>query len=244
MIVRSPMLGEFAGTMVMMLLGDGVVAGVLLKRTKAENAGWLAITTAWAFAVLCGIFTAMLFGSTDAHLNPAITLAFAIEHRDFSKLLPYALAQVAGGFAGAVLVWLFYLPHWRVTEGADAKRGVFCTSPAIRSYGANFLCEFIATFLLVIVAGAMGSKLVLTAGAPGGIGPFLVACLVWGIGLSLGATTGYAINPARDLGPRMAHSVLPIAGKSHSDWAYAWVPVLGPLLGAGMAGLCLRILGA
>ncbi|MFT4112054.1 MIP/aquaporin family protein [Silvibacterium sp.] len=243
-MVRSPLLGEFMGTMMMILLGDGVVAGVVLKRTKAENAGWMVVTTAWGFAVLCGIFTAMLFGSKDAHLNPAITLAFAIENHDFSKVIPYAVSQIAGGLVGAVLVWLFYLPHWPVTEDADTKRGVFCTAPAIRSYGANLLCEVIATFVLVIVAGAMGSKLVLAAGAPGGIGPYLVSCLVWGIGLSLGATTGYAINPARDFGPRLAHAILPIPGKSHSDWSYAWVPVLGPAIGATLAGICLRALGA
>lgn len=241
--MRTPMLGEFMGTLVMILLGDGVVAGVLLKRSKAENSGWMVITTAWAFAVLCGIFTALLFGSTDAHLNPAITLAFAIDHRDFANVLPYAAAQIAGAFCGAVLVWLFYLPHWPVTEDADAKRGVFCTAPAIRSYGANLFCEILATFVLVLVAGAMGSKLVLTTGAAAGLSPYLVSCLVWGIGLSLGGTTGYAINPARDFGPRMAHAVLPIAGKAHSDWSYAWVPILGPVIGASAAGFVLRLLG-
>ena len=242
--MRTPMLGEFMGTLVMILLGDGVVAGVLLKRSKAENSGWMVITTAWAFAVLCGIFTALLFGSTDAHLNPAITLAFAIDHRDFANLLPYAAAQIAGAFCGAALVWLFYLPHWPVTEDADAKRGVFCTAPAIRSYGANLFCEILATFVLVLVAGAMGSKPVLTTGAAAGLSPYLVSCLVWGIGLSLGGTTGYAINPARDFGPRMAHAVLPIAGKAHSDWSYAWVPILGPAVGASAAGFVLRMLGS
>lgn len=242
--MRTPMLGEFMGTLVMILLGDGVVAGVLLKRSKAENSGWMVITTAWAFAVLCGIFTALLFGSTDAHLNPAITLAFAIDHRDFANLLPYAAAQIAGAFCGAALVWLFYLPHWPVTEDADAKRGIFCTAPAIRSYGANLFCEILATFVLVLVAGAMGSKLVLSTGAAAGVSPYLVSCLVWGIGLSLGGTTGYAINPARDFGPRMAHAVLPIAGKAHSDWSYAWVPILGPAIGASAAGLVLRMLGS
>ncbi len=242
--MRSPMLGEFMGTLIMMLLGDGVVAGVLLKKSKAENAGWLAITTAWAFAVLCGIFTANLFGSRDAHLNPAITLAMAIQSHDFSNLAPYALAQFAGGFCGAVLVWLFYLPHWAVTEDADIKRGVFCTAPAIRNYPANVLSEAVATFVLVLVVGATGSKLVLTTGAAAGLSPFLVGCLVWGVGLSLGGTTGYAINPARDFGPRIAHALLPIPGKTHSDWAYAWVPVVGPLIGAGFAGWVLKVLVA
>src|ERR1700761_6186629 len=146
--MRSPMLGEFMGTLMMILLGNGVVAGVLLKRSKAENSGWLVIATAWGFAVLCGIFTALLFGSQDAHLNPAITLAFAVENQNFSKLLPYAVAQLAGAFCGAVLVWLFYMPHWRITEDPEAKRGTFCTSPAVRSYPANLFCEFLATFVL------------------------------------------------------------------------------------------------
>jgi glycerol uptake facilitator protein len=242
--MRSPMLGEFMGTLILILLGNGVNAGVLLKRSKAENSGWIVITAGWAFAVLCGIFTALLFGSKDGHINPAITLAFAIENHDFSKLLPFAVAQCAGGFCGAALVWLFYLPHWKVTGDPDAKSAVFFTSPAIRNYPANFFSESVATFVLVIVAGSMSSKLVLSTGAVAGLSPYLVSCLVWGIGLSLGGTTGYAINPARDLGPRMAHAVLPIAGKGGSDWRYAWVPVVGPAVGASLAGLVLRWLGA
>ena len=158
--MRSPMLGEFIGTLILILLGDGVNAAVLLKRSKAEGSGWMVITAGWAFAVLCGIFTAMLFGSKDGHLNPAITLAFAIENRDFSKVIPFAIAQIAGGFCGAVLVWLFYLPHWRVTEDAEAKRAVFCTTPAIRSYPSNLFSEGVATFVLILVAGSMSSKLV------------------------------------------------------------------------------------
>src|SRR5580698_4581716 len=242
--MRSPMFGEFMGTLIMILLGDGVVAGVLLKRSKAENSGWMVITTAWGFAVLCGIFTAILFGSNDAHLNPAITLAFAVETNNYSKLLPYAVAQIAGGFCGGVLVWLFYLPHWKITEDAEAKRGVFCTAPAIRNYPANLISEIIATFVLVIVAGSMSSKLVLSSGAAAGLSPYLISCLVWGIGLSLGGTTGYAINPARDFGPRLAHALMPIPGKTHSDWAYSWVPILGPVLGASAAGFVLHLLGA
>ena len=242
--MHSAMLGEFMGTMMLILLGDGVVAGVLLKKSKAENAGWMVITAGWAFAVLCGIFTAILFGSKDAHINPAITLALAISNHDFTKLVPYAAAQIAGAFCGAALVWLFFLPHWRITEDPGAKRGVFCTAPAIRNFPANVFSEFLATFVLVIVAGAMTSKLVFSEGAAAGLSPYLISCLVWGIGLSLGGTTGYAINPARDLGPRLAHAALPIAGKTDSDWSYAWVPVVGPLLGAGAAGLVLRLLGA
>jgi glycerol uptake facilitator protein len=243
-MMRSPMIGEFAGTFIMILLGDGVVAGCILKRTKAEGAGWVAITTGWAFAVLCGIFTANLFGSPDAHINPAITLAFAVKTGAFSKMLPYLTAQFAGAFTGAATVWLFYLPHWKPTEDPAVKLGVFCTGPAIRSYGANLICEIIGTFVLVIVVGAMSSKLVLSTGAAAGLSPYLVACLVWSIGLSLGATTGYAINPARDLGPRLAHALLPIAGKGGSDWAYAWIPILGPLIGATLAGGLLRLVNA
>jgi glycerol uptake facilitator protein len=238
------MFGEFMGTLILMLLGNGVVAGVLLKRSKSEGAGWMVIATAWGFAVLCGIFTANLFGSPDGHLNPAFTIALAFKSGDYSSVVPYLSAQLAGAFVGAVLVWLFYLPHWRLTDDAEAKRAVFCTSPAIRSYPANFFSEAVATFVLVLVAGAFSSKLVLSTGAAAGLSPFLVGCLVWGIGLSLGGTTGYAINPARDLGPRIAHALLPIPGKTGSDWAYAWVPVLGPIAGGTLAGLVLRMIRA
>jgi glycerol uptake facilitator protein len=242
--MRSPFLGEFMGTLVMILLGDGVVAGVLLKRSKAENSGWLVITTAWAFAVLCGIFTALLFGSTAAHLNPAFTLASAVQSGNFGSVAPYIAAQVLGAFTGAALVWIHYLPHWRETENADAKRSIFCTAPAIRNLWMNFISEVLATAVLVLVAGAMSSKLVLSQGAAAGLTPYLVSCLVWGVGLSLGGTTGYAINPARDFGPRLAHAVLPIAGKGSSDWSYAWVPILGPFTGGILAGLILRWIGA
>jgi glycerol uptake facilitator protein len=242
--MRSPMLGEFMGTFILILLGNGVVAGVLLKRSKAENAGWMVICSAWAFAVLCGIFTANLFGSPDAHLNPAFTLAFAITTHDYSKMVPFVVAQIAGAIAGATTVWLFYQNHWAITEDPEAKRACFCTSPAIRSYPSNFFSEVVATFVLVLVAGAMGSRLVLSSGSASGVGPFLVSCVVWGVGLSLGGTTGWAINPARDLGPRIAHSILPIPGKTTSDWAYAWVPITGPLLGGAIAGVVLRTLGA
>ena len=238
------MIGEFVGTFFLILLGDGVVAGCILKRTKAEGAGWVAITTGWAFAVLCGIFTANLFGSSDAFINPAFTLGFAVKTGAFNKMLPYLVAQVGGAFAGAVVVWLFYLPHWRATEDQAVKLGVFCTGPAIRSYGANLISEIIGTFVLVAVAGAMTSKLALPTGAAAGLTPYLVACLIWSIGLSLGATTGYAINPARDFGPRLAHALLPIAGKGGSDWRYAWIPVLGPFIGAALAGGLLRMIHA
>ncbi|GGH14532.1 glycerol uptake facilitator protein [Silvibacterium dinghuense] len=228
----------------MILLGDGVVAGVLLKRSKAENSGWIVITAGWAFAVLCGIFAANLFGSTDAHLNPAITLAFACKTGDFAKLVPYAIAQIAGAFCGALLVWLHYLPHWKITEDPALKLGVFCTAPAVRSLPANLLSEIITTATLILIVGAMSSKLVLSTGAAAGLTPYLVGCLVWGLGLSLGGTTGYAINPARDFGPRLAHAVLPIAGKGRSDWGYAGIPIVGPAIGGVIAGLILRWIGA
>jgi glycerol uptake facilitator protein len=242
--MRTPFLGEFVGTLVMILLGDGVVAGVLLKRSKAEGSGWMVITTGWAFAVLCGIFAANLFGSADAHLNPAITLAFAFKTGSYAKLAPYALAQIAGAFCGAALVWLQYLPHWKITEDQGLKLGVFCTAPAVRSLGANLISEIIATTTLIVIVGAMSSKLVLSSGAAAGVTPYLVSCLVWGIGLSLGGTTGYAINPARDFGPRLAHAALPIAGKGGSDWGYAGIPIVGPAIGGMLAGFILRWIGA
>lgn len=242
--MRSLFFGEFMGTLVLILLGNGVVAGVLLKRSKAENSGWMVIATGWAFAVLCGVFTAVLCGSPDAHLNPAITIAMAVQSHDFSKVAIYVPAQMLGAFTGATLVWLHYFPHWEITEDADAKRATFCTAPAIRNPIANFLSEVIGTALLVLVVGAMTSKLVLSTGPAAGFSPYLVGCLVWSIGLSLGGTTGYAINPARDLGPRIAHAALPIAGKGDSDWGYAWIPVLGPCTGGILAGLMLRALGA
>ncbi len=241
--MASPVVGEFVGTFILILLGDGVVAGVLLKASKSENAGWLAITSGWAFAVFAGVFTAIACGSTDAHLNPAVTLGAAVVSGDYSKVLPYGAAQLAGAFLGAVVVWIHYLPHWGVTEDKNLKLGVFCTGPAIRHAGANLASEVIGTFVLVLVAAAIFSTRASTTGPAAGVGPFLVGCLVWGIGLSLGGTTGYAINPARDLGPRLAHALLPIAGKRDSDWGYAAIPVVGPLIGAALAGLMVAAIG-
>jgi len=241
--MSSPILGEFAGTFVLVLLGDGVVAGVLLKYSKSESAGWMAITTGWALAVMAGVFTATAFGSPDAHLNPAVTFGAALATADFSKVLWYSAAQLAGAFAGAVAVWLHYLPHWEVTTDANAKLGVFCTAPAIRNLGANVTSEAIGTFVLVLVAAAIFSSRVAVGGVAPGLGPFLVGSLVWGIGLSLGGPTGYAINPARDFGPRLAHALLPIPGKRDADWGYAAVPVIGPLAGAALAGLIARVVG-
>ena len=228
------------GTLVLVLLGDGVVANVLLKRSKAEGAGWMVITSGWAFAVLAGVFVAVACGSPDAHINPAVTLGFAVSSGNFVKVAPFILAQILGALAGAVLVWLHFLPHWKETDDAGLKLACFCTAPAIRNFAANLLSEIIGTLVLVFVVGAIFSKAVAGTGLVSGLGAWLVASLVWGIGLSLGGTTGYAVNPARDFGPRLAHALLPIAGKGKSDWSYAIVPILGPLIGGTLAGLLLR----
>jgi len=240
--MTTPFCGEFLGTLILILLGDGVVAGVLLKRSKAESSGWIVITSGWALAVMGGVFTAIACGSKDAHLNPAVTLGFAVSSGDYSKIPSYLAAQMLGALVGAVLVWLHYLPHWRETQDSSLKLAVFCTSPAIRNTLANLISEIIGTFVLVFIVGAIFSKSVSGSGIAAGLGPYLVGSLVWGIGLSLGGTTGYAINPARDLGPRIAHALLPIPGKRDADWGYAPVPVIGPLLGGGLAGLLIRVL--
>ena len=241
--MTSPLLGEFLGTMILILLGDGVVAAVLLKRSKAEGSGWLVITAGWSFAVMAGVFTAIACGSNDAHLNPAVTLGFAVRDGNFAKFAPYFAAQLLGALVGAALVWLHHHPHWKETPDAAAKLGCFCTAPAIRNRVTNTISEIIATFVLVFVVGAIFSKNVAATGPAPGLGPYLVGSLVWGIGLSLGGPTGYAINPARDLGPRIAHAILPIAGKGGSDWGYAPIPVIGPLIGGALAGILLRVLG-
>ena len=233
----STIAGEFVGTALLVLLGDGVVAAVLLARSKAANAGWLAIATAWALAVVMGIMVAAAFGDSDGHLNPAFTVASVLMTGHPERLWTYIPAQLAGGFVGAVLVWIFYLPHWKPTQSAADKLACFCTAPAIRSPINNFISEVIGTFILVIVATAFASKRIAPGGLAPGFGPALVGGLVWSIGLSLGATTGYAINPARDLPPRLAHTLLPIAGKGNSDWSYAPIPVLGPICGAILAAL-------
>jgi glycerol uptake facilitator protein len=238
----SPFFGEFMGTLVLILLGDGVVANVLLKRSKAEGAGWMVITTGWCFAVMAGVYTAIACGSIDAYINPAVTVGFAISSGDYHKIVPYITAQMLGAFAGAVLVWLHFLPHWKETTDSSLKLAVFCTAPAIRKSTANLISEIIGTLVLVFVVASIFSKAVdSTTGLAAGLGPYLVAALVWGIGLSLGGTTGYAINPARDLGPRIAHAILPIVGKRDSDWGYAGIPVFGPLIGASIAGVLLRV---
>jgi glycerol uptake facilitator protein len=232
------LLGEFMGTLILILLGNGVVSNVLLRKSKGEGSGWMVITTGWAMAVMAGIFTAVAFGSPDAHLNPAVTLGSAVSTGDFSKFLPYFAAQLLGAMTGQTLVWIHYLPHWRETPDPATKLACFSTGPAIRQPAANLVSEIIGTFVLVLVGSAIGAK---AAPAPG-VGQYLVGSLVWGIGLSLGGTTGYAINPARDLGPRIAHTILPVAKKGDSDWGYAGIPIAGPLIGGALAGALLRMI--
>ena len=228
------LLGEFLGTMVLIVFGSGVVANVLLKKSKAEGAGWLTITLGWAVGVVMGVFTAIATGAPQADINPAVTLAKTMMGvYSASHAVVTMLAELAGGFVGGIIVWLAFLPHWEVSDDKGAKLGIFCTAPAIRNYPANILCEIIGTLALIIPIFAIFSKGV--GGIAPGFGPFLVGLLVWGIGVSLGGPTGYAINPARDLGPRLAHFVLPIAGKGGSDWEYSWVPIVGPLIGGGLA---------
>ncbi|HLK68674.1 MAG TPA: MIP/aquaporin family protein [Bryobacteraceae bacterium] len=238
--MNHELFGEFLGTLVLILLGNGVVAGVLLRKSKAEDSGWMVITAGWALAVMCGVFTALACGA-PGHLNPAVTLGVAVISGDFSKLGTYAAAQILGAIGGAALVWLHYHPHWRETPDADRKLACFSTSPAIRNPASNLVSEIIGTFVLVLVASAIGSKGVSATGPAPGLAPYLVGSLVWGIGLSLGGTTGYAINPARDLGPRIAHTLLPIAKKGSSDWGYAAIPVLGPLIGGALAGVVVKM---
>lgn len=239
--MNNALFGEFMGTLVLILLGNGVVANVLLNKSKGENGGWIVITTGWALAVLCGIFTATACGSGDAHLNPAVTFGVAVSTGDFSKFVPYFAAQVLGAIAGQTLVWLHYFPHWRETPDPGRKLACFSTGPAIRALVPNLVSEIIGTFVLVLVGNAIFAKKVVPGGVAPGLGPYLVGSLVWGIGLSLGGTTGYAINPARDLGPRIAHAILPIAKKGGSDWAYAPVPIAGPLIGGALAGVFIRM---
>jgi glycerol uptake facilitator protein len=240
--MTSPLLGEFMGTLVLILLGNGCVANVLLKHSKAHGSGWIVITSGWAFAVMSAVFVAIACGSRDAHINPAVTFGLAVASGSYSKVVSYSLAQMAGAFVGSVLVWAHFGPHWKETEDPELKRVCFCSVPAIRNFYANVLSEIICTFILVFVAGAIFSRTLISSGWAGVIGPYLIGCLVWSIGLSLGGTTGYAMNPARDLPTRLAHAVLPIAGKGSSDWGYAPVPILGPLIGASVAGGLIRLL--
>ncbi len=232
----TPYLAEAIGTMLLVLLGDGVVANVLLGKTKGHNGGWIVVTAGWAMAVTVAVYCTV--SVSGAHLNPAVTLGLAAIGRFEGALVPgYLAAQMVGAFLGAVLVWLAYLPHWKETKDAGAKLAVFATGPAVRHPVANLMTEIIGTAVLVlgVLAILSPANLVPGTGFETGLAPALVGVLVWAIGLSLGGPTGYAINPARDLGPRLAHFVLPIPGKGHSDWHYAWIPVLGPVIG-GLIG--------
>lgn len=235
----SNLLGEFLGTMMLIILGDGVVANIVLAKNKGQGGGgggaWIAITAGWAMAVLIGVFTAQSAGAPQADLNPAVTLAKLIMGGTYTvtQALATMIAEIAGAFVGAIIVWLAYLNHWAPTADQGAKLAVFSTGPAVKHTVNNLITEIIGTFVLVAGVGAIFSGA--TGGNPAvGVGPYLVAMLVWGIGLSLGGPTGYAINPARDLGPRIAHQLLPIAGKGGSDWAYGWIPVVGPLIGGAL----------
>jgi glycerol uptake facilitator protein len=229
------------GTLVLILLGDGVVANVLLKKSKGENSGWIVIATAWGLAVVAGIFTAIAFGSPTANINPAITFTNALLSRNWSNVLLFWSAQILGAFAGASLVWMTYLAHWKITPDPSAKLAIFCTTPAIRNFPANLLTEIIATTCLIVVGFSFGSQAVSLNGLPAGFGPWLWGVLVWAIGLSLGGPTGYAMNPARDFGPRLAHAILPISDKGDSDWRYAFVPIIGPLIAGGLGAAIIRI---
>lgn len=242
---------EAIGTMLLVLLGDGVVANVLLARSKGQNSGWIVITMGWGVAVALAVYAVGRI--SGAHLNPAVTVGLAsIGSFPWPDVPGYIVAQVAGAFVGAALVWVAYLPHWAVTSDKDAKLGVFATGPAIRNSAANVVTEIIGTAVLVfgVLAIAENAQTLARPGAidlsvvfTGAVQPLLVGILVLGIGLSLGGPTGYAINPARDFGPRLAHAVLPIAGKRDSDWSYAWIPIVGPLIGGVVGAAMFRAVG-
>jgi glycerol uptake facilitator protein len=236
-------LGELLGTMILILLGDGVVAAVLLNKSKAQNSGWIVITAGWGFAVMCGVFVAQATGSPNGDLNPAVTIAkMVIGSTTTGDGITRIIGEFIGAFLGAVLVFLAYYPHWAETTDAGLKLAVHSTGPAIRSPMWNLVTEIIGTFVLVFVVFSIFGKLAIPGGAAGGVGPYLVGILVWSIGLSLGGPTGYAINPARDLGPRIAHAILPIPGKGTSDWGYSWVPVVGPIIGGVLAAILQRLI--
>lgn len=224
----SPFIGEFVGTALLIIMGDGVVANVLLNKSKGQNSGWIVITFGWGMAVFLGVYAATKLGG-GGHLNPAVTIALtAFADFDSSLLLTYIVAQFAGAITGAIIVWIAYKQHFGVTEDKDLKLAVFCNAPAIRSVGHNLTTEIIGTFILMFGALAMSPA----ASSLGTLDALPVGLLVLGIGLSLGGPTGYAINPARDLGPRIAHFILPVSGKRDSDWSYSWIPVVGPVIGA------------
>ncbi|HEX6984933.1 MAG TPA: MIP/aquaporin family protein [Planctomycetaceae bacterium] len=243
----TPYVAEFVGTALLLLLGDGVVANVVLRGTKGNGGGWIVITWGWAIAVFVGVFTTATY--SGGHLNPAVTVGLAIADKtEWADVPAYVAAQMLGAMFGAMLVWLQYHSHFGLTEDRDAKLAVFCTGPAVRNPLLNLVSEVIGTFVLVFGALYLASSNVAgpgdTKGGLGALDSLPVALLVLGIGLSLGGTTGYAINPARDLGPRVVHALLPIpGGKRDSDWGYAWVPVAGPLIGGAIAAALYLALG-
>ncbi|MGM8141736.1 MIP/aquaporin family protein [Enterococcus italicus] len=233
---NAQIFGEFIGTMILILLGDGVCAAVNLNKSKAQGSGWIVIAFGWAMAVTMAVFIAGFMG--PAHLNPAVTLAMAMTGAiSWSLFVPFVLAQLLGALVGAILVWLAYLPHWSETKDQGAILGTFATGPAIRNYPANVMTETIGTFVLVLALLAFGKT-----DFAGGTNVFAVGALILAAGLSLGGPTGYAINPARDLGPRIAHQFLPISTKGTSDWAYSWVPIVGPMIGAVIAVLVFNVM--
>lgn len=243
----SPFVGEIIGTMLLILLGDGVVANVVLNKTKGNSGGWIVITTGWALAVFVGAYS--VASVSGAHLNPAVTVGLAVAGSfDWADVPLYIVAQMLGAFIGAVLVWLHHFPHWSETKDPNLKLAVFSTAPAIYNTVWNLVSEIIGTFTLVFgILAIKGVTMTSGDGAAvpvdmGALGILPVAFLVWVIGLSLGGTTGYAINPARDLGPRIAHFLLPIPGKRDSDWGYSWIPVVGPIVGAIIAALLYNVL--
>ena len=238
----NALVAEFIGTALLIILGNGVVANVMLSRTKGNDSGWIVITAGWAVGVFVGVFCSQRF--SGAHINPAITVAMGVAGQlPWAKVAGYIAAQMLGGFAGGATVFLFYREHFKLTEDPAAKLACFATAPNIRNLPQAFLCEVVGTFVLVLPVFLMGEASLQLPGPAGvaipiglgAVGALPVALLVFGIGLSLGGTTGYAINPARDLGPRLAHALLPVPGKRGSDWRYAWVPVAGPLLGGSLA---------
>ena len=231
-------LAELIGTMVLVLLGDGACANVLLNKSKGKDSGWIVIATGWGFAVTMAVYVAGWV--SGGHINPAVTIGFvAVGKLTLPAAIPYFVGQFTGAFLGGVLVWLAYLPHWKETEDPDRKLSVFCTIPAIRNLKLNLLTEIIGTAMLLL--GVLGIFNIHNSIGKG-IGPYLVGILVFSIGLSLGGPTGYAINPARDLGPRIAHFILPIPGKRDSDWGYSWVPVVGPLIGCLLGAFLYQII--
>ena len=233
---------EFIGTLVLVLMGDGVCAATTLERSKAKGAGWIVITLAWGFAVMAGVFIAGPY--SGAHLNPAVTVGFAVAGTfPWKEVLPYCVAQMLGGFCGAGIVYIYYRDHYKAsTDNPDGILGTFCTMPAIDHKPMNFLCEIIATCVLVFLILAIGTQANTPAVGLGSIGAFPVTAIIMSIGMSLGGTTGYSLNPARDLGPRCIHALIPLEGKRDSGWSYSWVPVVGPMVGCLLAaGLYLLV---